>query len=167
MATKKIIKKFVMNLGKMNWNEKGNYTHPVKLEVELRERPDLKNGELSICGDVWMPNKKDITMGGQCLDSIDENLLEPEFREIFKEVRGIWRLWHLNAMQAGSVPQREALHEKFGLGGAPYETACEYLASVNLHPDANGYEYGSKWLKQELPQEVVDAVSEWEKNYAN
>lgn len=164
----KIIKKVKIKLGKMDYNETGNYTHPVEIEVELRENAHLKNGELSIRGEVWKPNRSDVVLGGQCLDSIDPLLLEPQYRAPFLQIKQVWDNWHLNDMRAGSPAQRYAIEDKYGDKGASYEEYVQYLKDVGLYfdPNLDGYKYGSQWLKEELPPEVLNLIDEWSKTYA-
>lgn len=163
-----IIKKFVMKLGKMDEKNVGSYNHPVEITVELREHKDLKNGELSMQGMVWLPSRRDCALGGQCYDSIDETLLEPEFRAKFVAIREVWRRWHLNDMRAGSPAQMEALRAKFPKGSGSYEANVEYLKEIGIYndPALDGYSYGSKWLREELPQEVLDTITKWSEEYA-
>lgn len=67
-----------------------------------------------------------------------------------------WNRWRLNDMRAGS-PKQEAYLNTLTFPGYPmsyYEWAREELRKVGLHPD-NGYLYGSAWLKEEVPTEVL------------
>lgn len=163
-----IIKQFKMNFGKLDFNERGRYTHPVEITVELREHKDLQNGELAMTARVWLPSRRDIEMGGQCYDSIDETLLEPEFRSRFVELREVWRRWHLNGMNAGSPAQEAALRAKFPKDSGSYELHVAYLKEIGIYndPALDGYSYGSKWLREELPQEVLDTITKWSEEYA-
>jgi hypothetical protein len=93
---------------------------------------------------------------GQCKDEAKE----------FIPVRlyEVWDRWHLNYMRAGTPAQEKYLREQneyiVSFGGEPmdYDSCCECLAEKNLLVD-NGYRYGSAWLKEDLPQEVIDYVS--------
>lgn len=163
-----IIKKFVMKLGKMDEMNVGIYNHPVEITVELREHKELKNGELSMVGRVWLPSRRDTALGGQCEWSIDPALLQPEFRERFIEIRGVWDRWHLNDMNAGSPAQEAALRAKFPKDSGSYELHIAYLKEIGIYndPDLDGYKYGSKWLREELPQEVLDTITKWSEEYA-
>ena len=92
---------------------------------------------------------------------------------------GVWSRWHLNDMRAGSPAQEEflrhhadawaayrasALKEACGIENAPcvypesyYSWACKVLAEAGLNPDPrhDGYRYGSAWLKEEVPEDVL------------
>jgi hypothetical protein len=85
-----------------------------------------KDKRLSICGEVYLPYKKDWGSFGQCSE---------DFREITKFAKGwdrtrlnkflkIWEQWHLNDMNAGCVHQDEWDLDKkvelthFGFGAA-------------------------------------------------
>jgi len=56
----------------------------------------------------------------------------------------IWHLWHLNDMRAGCVHQRALGWDKEG---------------YDLHPSEPcptcGYKYGSAWLKEDVPEDVL------------
>lgn len=75
----------------------------------------------------------------------------------------IWRRWHLNDMRPGSPAQREWLRQHPEVG-TDYTERCEALAAAGLNPDpsfpygAEGkpYAYGSAWLTEEVPAEVLD-----------
>ena len=79
----------------------------------------------------------------------------------------VWERWHLNDLTAGSPAQEEFLRThaaewetyKANAGSIPshYTWACKVLATAGLHPDPghNGYRYGSAWLKEEVPEDVL------------
>ena len=79
----------------------------------------------------------------------------------------VWERWHLNNLTAGSPAQEEFLRThaaewktyKANAGSIPshYTWACEVLAAAGLHPDPghNGYRYGSAWLREEVPEDVL------------
>jgi len=80
------------------------------------------------------------------------------------EFRAVWDRWHLNDMTAGSPAQEAHLRAHpvaFKYPESHYTKACEALAAAGLNPDpahlVNGkpYSYGSAWLREELPAEVV------------
>jgi hypothetical protein len=109
----------------------------------------IKDGKLSIHG-VEGP-----LASGNCLGScgqIDMGGLEMDSyapgwsAELVEQFADVWDRWHLNDMQAGCEHQR-------ALGWTKY----------NEHPNEPcpecGYKYGSAWLKEELPQEVIDFLA--------
>ena len=95
---------------------------------------EVKNGKLSMSGSCN-------GSAGQCRDSI-----KPKNDEQ-KQLIDIWKQWHLNDMNAGTVKQTEALKDFKG----DYTAQCEYLKSVGLYDD-DGYKYGTAWLKRGLPE---------------
>ena len=113
--------------------------------LELR----LKDGELSICGIVGTTDRRNGSefagthegkrlwghSWGQCVDAIVDFF--PEMKPYMK--------WHLNHMHA------ECSHQR-----ARGETWLTH--SMAECPDC-GYKLGSKWLKEELPAEVVDFIN--------
>lgn len=75
---------------------------PVEIEVEIRDTE--KGPELSICGDIWRPNRSDIVSGGQNLEEIGQAF--PRDAKVQRIVE-VWRRWHLNTMRAGCEHQRD------------------------------------------------------------
>jgi hypothetical protein len=74
----------------------------------------------------------------------------------------LWERWHLNDMQAGSPRQMRWLREnpiKAVYPESHYEKAKEALRVAGLEPD-NGYSYGSKWLHEDIPDEVLRELAE-------
>lgn len=70
-----------------------------------------------------------------------------------------WDRWHLNDMKAGSPAQEAWLEDNPVSAVYPeshYKKACSALAAAGLHPDADGYLYGSAWKREEVPAEVLD-----------
>jgi hypothetical protein len=72
----------------------------------------------------------------------------------------IWKRWHLNDMRAGTFTQEEILRQakNEGVDVSDYGKACNYLQKFDAYDD-DGYKYGHAWLKEELPQDVIDYVS--------
>lgn len=77
----------------------------------------------------------------------------------------IWDRWHLNGMRAGSPRQEEWLRNNPVTAVYPasyYDMAVAALNEAGLQPDAEHlidgrpYSYGSAWLHEELPDEVLD-----------
>lgn len=127
-----------------------------EVEVELKK----EDGKycLSICGEIWNGNHTDIVCGGQCLDTMNEYESlhnDPLFQKLYK----LWKLHHLNDLHAGSISQEDALIAKFGKI-PDYESACNYLKSIDLYEDENKYRYGSSWLYREIPEEDLKTIKE-------
>lgn len=125
-----------------------------ELEIKIDDRNSFKR--LSIVG-AYFTGKK--------LLKSEKNMLG--FGQIHDEVREIiparlyeiWKRWHLNDMRAGTFVQEEILRQAKASGVSlnDYDDACNYLQRFDALVD-DGYKYGSKWLKEELPQEVIDYV---------
>lgn len=123
---------------------------------------EYKDGKLSITG-VEGP-----TSGGNALGSCGQIVMHewdvatyaPGWnKELEEKFRTVWERWHLNNMRAGTPAQSAHLRNiKDRYPGYPkshYEWALEELGKVGLNSD-NGYKYGSAWLKEEVPQSVID-----------
>lgn len=151
----------VLSFGKVDYNHSGRKNCKVTIEVELSD-----DGRLSICGSIWNPRETDIYSGGQNIDQIRDLLRgSPKVERI----HAVWERWHLNDMRAGS-PRQQAYLKTQTFPGYPtshYDWARGVLAAAGLQPDTeylhNGkpYSYGSAWLREELPADVIAEVQSW------
>lgn len=174
----RIIVKKTIQLGKIAYcgNRKIN---AVDVEIEVREcggEPTYRGGlfcgytptytELSICGNIWNARHTDIVCGGQCIDEIAKYIHSPKVQAI----QAMWKKYHLNGMNAGTVEQEAAVKKHFAEIGRRYDytEACEYLKSIGLYEveytgkscgrmyDHEMYRYGHAWLVRDLPEFVVE-----------
>lgn len=158
-------------IGKVDYNGSGRRNCMVALTWSL------DNGRFSMCGEVWNPRRSDVYSCGQNIDEIAR--LFPGNARV-QRMAEVWRRWHLNDMKAGSPAQMAWLEANasdwaayqagkrgIGYGGNHYVWACEALSAAGLNPDTgylhNGspYRYGSAWLREDLPAEVVAEVEGW------
>lgn len=65
----------------------------------------------------------------------------------------IWERHHLNDMRAGTPKQMKALRGK----NLDYLNAVSYLEELDLAID-DGYSYGSAWLFEEIPNEIINEI---------
>ena len=90
-------------------------------------------------------------------------------RDKARELAKVADRWHLNALRAGSPNQREYLIQNPPRDDVSdhYQWATDTLQRAGLNPDPgyihNGapYSYGSAWLFEELPPEVIKTVTNW------
>ena len=153
--------KKALSFGKVDYNGSGRKNCRVSIEIKLVD------GNLSICGSIWNPAETDLYSGGQNLEEIARLL--PDNAKVQRIVE-VWRRWHLNDMRAGSPAQEEWLRAnpvKAAYPVSSYDVACAALAGAGLNPDPNytrdgkPYAYGSTWLKEELPVDIVTEVENW------
>lgn len=124
--------------------------------------------ELSICGDVWNNRRSDIECGGQCLDTIAEYRDQLTDVETFDMLYDLWKNYHLNGMHAGTPEQEQAIEAWKAEGNKyDYTAVCEMLKAKGLYEvnytglsvgrryDNEPYRYGTAWLVQELPGDVL------------
>lgn len=75
------------------------------------------------------------------------------------KLRETWQRWHLNDMRAGTPAQEASLREMRAVPSATdspfYDRARAWLAGRGLLID-NGYQYGTKWLHEDVPTDVLD-----------
>lgn len=70
----------------------------------------------------------------------------------------VWDRWHLNGTRAGSPAQEAELRRHVydrSAHGEHYDWARQVLTAAGMQPD-NGYSYGSAWLREEVPADVVE-----------
>lgn len=76
--------------------------------------------------------------------------------EDVRALQDVWDRWHLNNMRSGSPAQEEWLRTRPRLRS--YNEKCEVLAYQGLDPDPDhdDYKYGSAWLHEDVPDNVLD-----------
>jgi hypothetical protein len=137
----------------------GGRSYRVHIKIELND------GKLSISGvEGALPS-------GNCLGScgqIDMHLrTENRHANGWKYMPGwtpskmtklleIWDRWHLNDMKAGTSKQEAFIRDWKAAGNKyDYTAVCKALEEAGLLVDGE-YKYGTKWLKEEVPQEVIE-----------
>lgn len=125
----------------------------------------FSDGKLSITGvEGPKPNGDAIGSCGQIVDHLAADVTEyaPGWdAEKVAEFADVWQRWHLNDMRPGSPAQESYLRANPVIYQYPeshYEKASAALAAAGLNPD-NGYKYGSAWLKESVPEDVLRFLS--------
>jgi len=83
--------------------------------------------------------------------------------EKLKDLLAIWKDYHLNDMNAGSARQEAALKDCADSG---YEARRKFLEERGLlfddeHIiDEKPYEYGTSWIRRDVPQDVLRRLSQ-------
>jgi len=147
--------KKVLDFGKIDYDNSGEKKCRVTIEVNLNQKE--KGTCLSICGNIWNPRETDIYCGGQCYDTLKE--LFPHNQKM-KRIIEVWERYHLNDMKAGTPAQEKLVEEYTKDNGFDYTAVCEYLKQNDLYID-NGYRYGSSWLFEEIPAEIIAEITTW------
>ena len=123
----------------------------------------LNDGNFSMSAGIWNARHTDFEMCGQCVDTVAAYFPNDEKAQ---EMLSVWERWHLNDMRAGTPAQTAILRShKDEFPGYPtsyYDFACHLLEANGLLVD-NGYKYGSAWLREELPTEVVAIIEGWDR----
>lgn len=137
---------------------------PIFLEMKIK----LKNGKernkqtinhepagwyltLSICGHAWDQRRRDHAYSGQIYDELnDQNIKEYLIpSEKLAYIVGIWKRWHLNDLKAGCIHQKEFnCNENW-----------EEQSKRETDKCPQGYAYGSAWLVEPLPLEIVGELT--------
>ena len=161
---KKTLIKKTFNFGKIAY--RGNRrAYTAEVEVELEQ--DGRGIELSMCGAVYTPFGK-MTSGGQNLAELNKFLAgDKTFARLYR----LWKLYHLNGLNAGTARQTAALNKA---GITEYKAACEYLKGIGLYVDTlapnerlsveteranrKHYEYGYGWILRDIPAADLDEL---------
>lgn len=99
----------------------------------------------SAMGAVWpRVNSRDVSMAGQILDVVRR---VPAASRLVP----LWERWHLNGAKVGCIHQGEPAYKQ-GRYGPEVD-----LSSVPPCP-VTGYRYGSMWLVDEIPMDVLPIV---------
>ena len=117
------------------------------------------DGRLSISG-VEGPKKNGDCRGscGQIRDHIEITEFAPGWNtELLTKFVTVWEAWHLNDMRAGTSAQEAAL-KNMPKSSNHYTDACAFLEKRGLLVD-DGYRYGSEWLREEVPAEILEFLA--------
>ena len=151
--------RFVERLGRTDEERNGRRGYVV-VTVELRtlqgEYVTTEHGtisdplELSVQASQYAPydRKDNPSASGQARESLSE-VTEPAAGwtlEEIAELRTLWERWHLNTMRAACAHMPADAHE---LWDRREVVTCEA---------GSGYMYGTSWLVEPLPAEVVERV---------
>lgn len=155
-----------ITLGKIDYNGTGRKVNEATIEIEIRNKENAIDWdtleevhnvpEVSMSARVWNSKKSDILSGGQMLEELVKYVPVSEKRTKVKRLVEIWKQYHLNDLQAGTVRQTEAL-EKAGISG--YNESVAHLKLIDLYDD-NGYKYGHGWLYQPVPGNILTEIKE-------
>jgi len=150
--------KKVLDFGKIDFNGSGRKNCRVTIEVNLNQKE--KGTCLSICGNIWNPRETDIYCGGQIYNTLKELSHKINNNTKMKRIIEVWERYHLNDMKAGTPAQEKLVEEYTKKNGYEYYKVIEYLKQNDLYID-NGYKYGSAWLFEEIPAEIIAEITTW------
>jgi hypothetical protein len=114
-------------------------------------------------GHVKSTNGRSWLMGGQCVDEIAKHF---QSNKKTQRMAQIWERWHLNDMRAGCEHQRA---EDWGKERVSETGKLSCWVYPNEHPKGVlmkpclvcGYKFGSAWLTEELPADIVTEIRSW------
>lgn len=142
----------------------------ITLEMEIKERKSINfktmNEEnfkvLSISGYAQERTTSDYSYCGQIYDEVlkEINNLKRVEKSKIKRIIEIWKQYHLNDLKAGTIKQENYIKELKNNGFKyDYSKALEELRKINLDID-NGYKYGSSWLAEVIPDNILIEIKE-------
>ena len=145
--------KKTINLGKIDYLNNGKKNCEVVIKIELIEKEE--GLVLSIIGHIYNHIKTNSYAGGQCYDTISKFF--PHNKKVQRIVE-IWERYHLNDLRAGTPLQEKIIREWKEKGNKyDYTKVCEMLMEKGVYID-NNYKYGSKWLYEEIPQNIIEEI---------
>ena len=152
--------------------------HKVIVEVELKNKPITSGSAITslltpIVGNTYKQLSITGSIGnhsfGQIYDSITPEQLDELYvdRKWLIKLIAIWKVMHLNDMNAGSFLQQQYIHFYYDQvkpnDSFDHKQVCSMLKQHHLlidnetNPDLNvGYEYGTLWLINPLPDSIED-----------
>lgn len=125
-----------------------------KITVEIKDKDGFK--VLSIRGyyfkgEKLLESQKNLLGFGQIADEVKNFIPATLYK--------VWKRWNLNDMRAGTARQEEILRKAkdSGIELNSHEDGRNVLAEKDAYID-NGHKYGTRWLREELPQDVIDYI---------
>lgn len=123
---------------------------PVAIEIKLTDK------RLSISGSYGDPAGR-YGGGGQCRDIFDDPTFHAYWpAERIARLREVWERWHLNDMRAGCEHQRAE-----GWSDRPIDPSKPTDGLLGKPCETCGYRYGTAWLSEEIPADVLADVRAW------
>ncbi len=98
----------------------------VYVTFELREGE--RGPEFSAQAEAWNNRRTDVFMAGQCLESF-ARMMHGDSKRILE----IWREWHLNGMNAGTVEQEAEIERRTQLAKVEHPEVVYSDGTVNFH----------------------------------
>lgn len=130
----------------------------VFVSVELK---DSEKGKMLSISGVVAPRLNGDALGcGQIVNELTEITEYAEgwtAADVLK-LGTIWEKWNLNDLHAGTPLQRETIRKFQSADNPSYDEQVKILSANGILID-NGYLYGSQWLYESLPNEVLDWFS--------
>ena len=132
--------------------------------------------------EIWNVKGSDILCGGQCVEDVLGHFPKSAKHDRMIE---IWKRWHLNDSRASCEHQRAEKWEERPIDPskptnvygkhfegqkrdswnmATWVRKKDWSGGLMCEPcSVCGYEYGSAWLKEELPANVIAEIESWNK----
>lgn len=155
--------------GRRRFKRKDGYG-VLDLEAEIKETRgiDFRNPQsqrkpmktLSISGSIGDRSGRVGRFGfhsfGQVLDDVNPN--EYESSRDLARILEIWRRYHLNDLQSGTINQMQTLSNwRNRPSNWSYDEDRDYLSKKGLIKD-QGYEFGTGWLTEQLPVSIQKEI---------
>jgi len=151
--------KFEFEIGRVKRGYIWKYSLPIKIEIELAHDTH-GHLRLSISGTIGS-RRFVYSLAGQILDELrdlrNRDGLQLSIDETdFQQLLDIWDEWHLNDVRPYCQHQKPIAKHAYKLGYWEYEELLK-IPQLKCCPVC-GYEYGTAWHYEPLPQEVIDFI---------
>ena len=140
----------------INWGP--GYDKPGRAAVEVTLTYKDKGPCLSISAMAYGWHAREPFMCGQCLEELESTSLKDN--DLFQELYGYWKKWHLNDLHAGTPKQETCIDAAIQSGELPrykYRAVRDLLDKKGLLIDCD-YEYGTGWLYEPIPADVLARI---------
>jgi len=144
----------------------------VDVELILRKRvardfEDLRTKEfidIAFVGDLFYSEGRGRPLHistGQIQDRARELMKDWKIPQELDFIFKVWEKYHHNTLRPGTRRQILALKKKDKtlLYASNYDKAVKYLKSIGLYED-RGYKYGSDWLAERVPDEIMTRLKQ-------
>ena len=126
----------------------------VDFGLEMRDRPSTDWSTLEKVESAYTFSASGEISNDSFGQNLDEIYRLNGDNYFFRRIYKYWKKYHLNDLQAGTQQQTEILKK---CPSTDYDDRCEFLKTNDLYVD-RGYTYGSKWLTQIIPDNVVSEI---------
>jgi hypothetical protein len=152
----------------------GNYKIHINVLLSLKENVEPKMDidlhhcdeyySLSMSADIYERHNgrwKDVSWG-QNSEWVRKILAENQFAQ---KMCDVWDRWNMNGLRAGNREQEKWIKNNIKCSSS-YEEISAFLEQNQLfiiEKPLMNYKYGSAWLVEKIPEEIIKEIKSWEK----
>ena len=126
----------------------------VDFGLEMRDRPSTDWSTLEKVESAYTFSASGEISNDSFGQNLDEIYRLNSDNYFFRRIYKYWKKYHLNDLRAGTQQQTKILKN---CKSTDYDDRCKFLKEHDMYVD-RGYTYGSKWLTQIIPDNVVSEI---------